>query len=156
MATLAENKKAYYDYEILEKFEAGISLIGQEVKSIKTGHVSIKGSYVVIDKNNEVFLIGANIPPYQPKNSPKDYNPERSRKLLLKKKEINYLIGKAQQKGLTLIPLKVYTNRGKIKLEFGIGKGEKRFDKRENIKRREANKEIERALKRGRTDLTEI
>jgi len=156
MTALSENKKAYFDYEILEKFEAGISLIGQEVKSIKTGHVSIKGSYVVIDRNSEVFLIGANIPPYQPKNSPKDYTPERPRKLLLKKSEIKYLLGKSQEKGLTLIPLKVYTNKGKIKIEFGIGKGKKKFDKRENIKKREANKEIERTLKRGRTDLTEI
>ena len=156
MKIFSENKKATFDYEVLEKFEAGISLIGQEVKSIKTGHVSIKGSYVVIDRNSEVFLIGANIPPYQPKNSPKDYTPERPRKLLLKKSEIKYLLGKSQEKGLTLIPLKVYTNKGKIKIEFGVGKGKKKFDKRENIKKREANKEIERTLKRGRTDLTEI
>jgi len=144
---LAENKKAYFNYEILEKFEAGISLIGQEVKSIKLGHINLAGSYVVIDKNSEVFWIGAKVPPYQPNNAPADYSPERSRKLLLKKKEINYLIGKSRQRGLTLIPLKVYTKNAKIKLEFGIGKGKKEIDKREIIKKRETDKDIERELK---------
>lgn len=124
-----------------------MALLGQEVKSIKTGHISLRGSYVVIDKNSEVFLIGANVPPYQPKNTPKDYNPERSRKLLLRKKEIQYLIGKSLQRGLTMIPLRVYTKNGKIKLEFGLGKGKKKFDKRETIKKREAGREIEREMK---------
>jgi len=146
MKILAKNKKAYSTYEILEKFEAGISLLGQEVKSIKSGRISLAGSYVIL-KNEEVFLVGANIPPYQPKNAPKDYNPERSRKLLLKKAEIRYLIGKTKQKGLTLIPLKVYTKRGKIKIEFGIAKGFKKADKRELIKKRETEKEIRRYLK---------
>jgi SsrA-binding protein len=95
----------------------------------------------------EVFLIGANVPSYQPKNAPKDYNPERSRKLLLRKLEIRHLIGKVKEKGLTLVPLKVYTKKAKIKLEFGLGKGKKKFDKREIIKKREQNKEIERELK---------
>ena len=146
MKILAENKKAYFNYEILEKFEAGISLIGQEVKSLKTRGVSLAGNYIVI-KNSQVFWIGANIPPYQPKNLPPDYNPERSRKLLLKKSEIKYLIGKSKQKGLTLIPLRVYTKDGKIKIEFAIAKGKKKFDKRELIKKREIEKEIQRALK---------
>lgn len=148
MKTLAENKKAYFNYEILEKFEAGISLVGQEVKSIKTRGLSLAGSYVVI-KNNEAFWIGAKIPPYQPKNAPNDYEPERPRKLLLKKQEIKYLIGKSQQKNLTLIPLRVYNKNGKIKLEFGITKGRKKTDKREVIKKREAEREIEKALKEG-------
>jgi len=140
------NKKVYYNYQVLEKFEAGISLIGQEVKSIKSGRISLKGSYVVF-KDEELYLIGANIPPYQPKNAPPDYNPERSRKLLLKKSEIKYLIGKSKQKGLTLMPLRVYTKRGKIKLEFGTVKGKKKFDKRELIKKREIEREIRRMLK---------
>ena len=140
------NKKVYYNYQVLDKFEAGISLIGQEVKSIKSGRISLKGSYVVF-KDEELYLIGANIPPYQPKNAPPDYNPERSRKLLLKKSEIKYLIGKSKQKGLTLMPLRVYTKRGKIKLEFGTVKGKKKFDKRELIKKREIEKEIRRMLK---------
>ena len=147
MKVLAENKKAYFNYQILEKIEAGISLIGQEVKSIKSGRISLKGSYVVIDKNSEVFLIGANIPPYQPKNAPSDYRPDRSRKLLLKKKEIKYLIGKSKEKGLTMMPLKVYTRKGKIKVEFGVGKGKKEFDKRESIKKRQIEREIDRELK---------
>ena len=151
MPVLAENKKAYYNYQILEKFEAGISLIGQEVKSIKTRGVNLAGSYLII-KDNEVYWIGVKIPPYQPKNVPPDYNPERSRKLLLKKSEIKYLIGKAKQKGLTLIPLRVYTKNGKIKLEFAIAKGKKKFDKRELIKKREIEKEIQRVLKRGRVE----
>ncbi len=147
MKIFAENKKAYFDYEILEKFEAGIVLTGSEVKSIKTGTVSLQGSYVVIDKKGEVFLIGANIPPYQPQNELTSYDNERSRKLLLKKREIEYLIGKSRERGLTLIPLRVYTKNAKIKLEFGIAKGKKTFDKRETIKKRETKREIERELK---------
>jgi len=149
MTVFAQNKKAYFDYEILETFEAGIVLIGQEVKAIKTGHISLKGSYVVL-KDDELFLIGANIPPYQPKNAPKDYQPERSRKLLLRKTEIKSLIGKSKQKGLTLVPLKVYTKRGKIKLLFGLAKGKKEIDKREKIKKREFEKEKERIIKEKR------
>jgi len=147
MRIITENKKAYFNYEILEKFEAGISLIGQEVKSLKTKGVNLAGTYVVI-KDSEVFWIGAKIHPYQPKNAPPDYNPERSRKRLLKKSEIKYLIGKSRQKGLTFIPLKIYTTKsGKIKLEFAIAKGKKRVDKRELIKKREIEKEIRRTLK---------
>jgi SsrA-binding protein len=146
MKILAENKKAYYNYEILEKFEAGISLIGQEVKSLKTRGVNLAGTYVII-QNQEVFWIGAKISPYQPANTPSNYRDERSRKLLLKKSEIKYLIGKSKQKGLTLIPLKLYTKDGKIKLEFGIVKGKRKFDKRELIRKREIEKELKRELK---------
>jgi SsrA-binding protein len=148
MKILAENKKAYFNYEILEKFEAGISLIGQEVKSLKTRGVNLAGSYVIL-RGEEVFWVGSHIHPYQPKNAPPDYNPERWRKLLLKKSEIKYLIGKSKQKGLTLVPLRLYTTRsGKIKLEFAIAKGKKKIDKRELIKKREVEREIRRALKR--------
>lgn len=146
MKVFAENKKAYFDYEILEKIEAGIVLIGQEVKSIKSGRINLAGSYVVAN-NEEFFLVGCNIPPYQPKNAPSNYNPERSRKLLLKKSEIKYLIGKSQQRTLTLMPLKVYTKKAQIKIEFGIAKGKKKFDKRESIKKRDIKREIERTLK---------
>ena len=146
MVVFAQNKKARFDYEILETFQAGIVLIGTEVKAIKTGHISIKGSFVVM-RDNELFLIGANIPPYQPKNAPKDYEPERARKLLLTKSEIKHLIGKIKQKGLTLVPLKVYTIKRKIKITFGIGKGKKKYDKRETIKKREFDREKSRALK---------
>ena len=147
MKILSENKKAYFNYQILEKFEAGIVLIGQEVKSIRMGRINLKGSYVILDQNEELYLVGSNIPPYQPKNAPADYNPERSRKLLLKKSEIKSLIGKTRQKGLTLIPLKVYTQKGRIKLEFAVVKGKKEKDKRESIKKRETDREIRKAIK---------
>ena len=150
MKIFSENQKAYFNYEILEKIEAGIALIGQEVKSIKMGKISLAGAYVVL-RNNEAFLVGSKIPPYQPKNAPADYNTERPRKLLLKKSEIKYLIGKTKQKGLTLAPLKVYTKDGKIKLEFGIAKGKKKFDKRELIKKRDVEREIRRTLKQNIT-----
>ena len=146
MRVITENKTALFNYQILEKFEAGISLIGQEVKSIKSGKVNLKGSYVVV-RDQEVYLVGCKIPAYQPKNAPPDYNPERVRKLLLKKLEIKHLIGKAKQKGLTLVPLRVYTKKGIIKIEFGIGKGLKKIDKREKIKKREVAREIKRELK---------
>lgn len=108
MPVLAENKKAFFNYTILEKFEAGVVLNGQEVKSLRTHGVNLAGSYAVL-KDEELFWIGARISPYQPRNVGSSYDPERSRKLLLKKSEIKYLIGKTKQKGLTLMPLKVYT-----------------------------------------------
>ncbi len=147
MKVITENKKAYFNYEILEKFEAGLVLIGQEVKSIKLGRINLAGAYVVL-REEEVFLIGANVPPYQPKNAPKNYNLKRARKLLLTKKEIKYLIGKSKQKGLTMIPLMIYTRKGKIKIEFGLGKGKRKFDKREAIKKREIGREIRRNIGR--------
>ena len=146
MRIFAENKKAYFKYKILEKIEAGIALIGQEVKSIKLGRINLTGSYVVV-KNEEIYLIGCNVPAYQPKNAPKDYSSERSKKLLLKKSEIKQLIGKTQQKGLTLIPLKVYAKKGIIKIEFGIAKVLKKVDKRERIKKKDVERTIQRALR---------
>jgi len=146
MRIFAENKKAYFNYDILEKFEAGMVLTGQEVKSIKLGRLGLKGSYVVL-REEEVYLIGAKLPPYQPKNAPQNYEPERSRKLLLNKSEIKRLIGKIRERGLTLIPLRVYTKKTRIKLEFGIARGRKKIDKRELIKKREGEREMERALK---------
>jgi SsrA-binding protein len=142
---LAENRRARYDYEILDTFEAGLVLHGYEVKSIKTGRVSLRGAYVVI-KDNEAYLINTLIPPYQPANTPDDYNPERNRKLLLNKSEIKSLIGKSKQKGLTLVPLKLYTKRGKIKLGLAVAKGKREIDKREAIKKRETEREIQRRL----------
>jgi SsrA-binding protein len=144
---LAENKKAYFNYTILETFEAGLVLMGTEVKSIRLGNMSLKAAYVVISAKGEPTLIGAHISPYQPGNDPAHYKPDQTRKLLLKKKEIEYLIGKSHQKGLTLVPLRVYNKKSKIKLEFGIAKGKKEFDKREVIKEREGKIEIERTLK---------
>ncbi len=145
MKLLAENKKAYFEYEILEKLEAGVVLLGQEVKSIKLGRMSLAGSYVVL-KNEEAFLVGSKVPPYQPKNTPANYEPERSRKLLLNKNEIKHLIGKSKEKGLTLVPLRVYTIKGKIKIDVAIAKGKRKADKRETIKRRETERDLTREL----------
>lgn len=151
MQIYSENKKAHFDYEIIEKYEAGLVLRGQEVKSIKNGHINLSGSYVVIRAaargGAEPFLIGAKIPPYQPKNSPADYNPEQPRKLLLNKKEIHYLMGKVHERGFSLIPLKVYEQNGRIKLEFALAKGKKKFDKKEKIKKRDVERDIQRILK---------
>ena len=140
---IATNKRAYFDYEILETYEAGIELLGFEVKSIKTGRVNLAGAYVVI-RGNQAWLLNADIPAYQPKNAPPDYDPKRTRRLLLKKSEITNLIGRTQEKGLTLLPLKVYTKgkSGKIKIEIGLAKSKKKADKREAIKKREAEREM--------------
>jgi SsrA-binding protein len=146
MKTYAINKRANYDYEILEKIEGGLVLAGYEVKSIKTGHISLKGAYVTI-KNSEAFLTNANIPAYQPQNMPESYDPTRPRKVLVHKKQIKSLTGKISQKGLTLVPIKIYSKRGLIKLEFGVGKGKRKIDKRESIKKREAKVKMERALR---------
>lgn len=148
MKSLAINKRAKYDYNILETLEAGLVLKGYEVKSIKIGHLSLKGAYISI-KNEEAYLLNAHITPYQPKNMPSDYDPEQPRKLLLHKKEIKHLLGKNKEKGLTLVPIKVYTKKGKIKLEFGVGKGKKKIDKRKDIKKREVKRKIDRLLKQG-------
>ncbi|MGM0439046.1 MAG: SsrA-binding protein SmpB [Patescibacteria group bacterium] len=149
MSTLSKNRKAYHDYEILEEFEAGMVLNGQEVKAIKKGKISLKGAYIVI-REEEAFLIGVNIPPYQPKNAPDDYDPKRSRKLLLTKKQIKYLMGKSNERGLTLVPLKVYTKKGLIKLKFGVCRGKKKYDKRKKIKDREVDRNLRRRMKRNR------
>ena len=144
---LITNKKAYFDYEILEKFEAGIALLGMEVKSLKMNKANIVGAYVVI-KHHEAFLLNASISPYQPQNTSPDYDPQRTKKLLLQTKEIDYLSGKIKQQGLTLIPLKVYNKNGLIKVEIALVKGKKKFDKREVVKKREIKKRIER-IKKG-------
>lgn len=141
-----KNKKAYFDYEFLEKYEAGIVLTGQEVKSIKLGRINLTGSYVII-RNNEAYLINAHISPYQPQNTSETYNPTRTRKLLLNKSEIQYLIGKSQIRGLTLIPMRVYTKKEKIKLEFAVARGKKKANKKELLKKRESEKDIKRELK---------
>ncbi len=143
---LITNPGVYYHYKILETFEAGIELKGFEVKALREGKGSLKGSYVTI-KDNEVFLINFNIPPYQPKNTPKDYDENRPRKLLLKRKEISYLIGKSKEKGITIVPIKIYSKGNLIKVEIGLAKGLKKYEKREKIKEREFRKIKERAEK---------
>jgi len=153
MEIYAENKKALFNYEIIEKYEAGLVLLGHEVKSIKAGHITLSGSYIVIragaTDNAEPFIIGSKVPAYQPKNTPDSYNPERLRKILLNKKEINYLMGKVNERGFSLVPLKVYQQNGRIKLEFALAKGQKKFDKKEKIKKRDTNREINRLLSKS-------
>jgi SsrA-binding protein len=145
MRVFAENRKASFNYEILDTFKAGLALLGQEVKSIKLGRASLAGSYVIF-RGDDLYLVGCHVPPYQPKNSPADYTPERSRQLLLKRKELSYLQGKISQRGLTFVPLKLYTNDGKIKLEFSLAKPIKKFDKREVIRKKEIRREIRQVL----------
>ncbi len=147
MATLSDNKQAFFDYEILEKFEAGLMLYGFEVKSIKLGRASLRSSFISF-KQGEPYLNNANIPNYQALNTPKSYDPARLRKILLNKKEILQLYNATQEKGLTLIPLRLYTKGDKIKVEVALAKGKKKFDKRESIKKKDTKREIARAIKR--------
>lgn len=148
MNKITVNKRAYFDYEILNTYEAGIGLFGFEVKSVKSGRANLAGSFAII-KGNEAFLLNASIPPYQPKNAPEDYDPARTRKLLLHKAEIKELIGKTREKGLTLVALRLYNKKGKVKILLGLARHKKTADKRELIKKREAKREIERTLKWG-------
>ena len=148
MPVLAENRKAHHEYTILETIEAGLVLTGQEVKAIRQGKIQLAGSFVSF-RGGELFLLGAIIPPYQPKNTRSDYDPDRARKLLLKKEELRSLYGRVKQEGLTFVPLRVYTSNAKIKLAFGIARGKRKGDKRELLRKREAQQEMERALKRG-------
>lgn len=152
MPTLAYNKRANFDYEIINTYEAGLVLLGHEVKSIKTGHISLKGSYVTVrhsSRTPELFLINSHIPLYKQAGAVKDYEPTRARKLLVKKNEIKYLTGKKDEQGLTLVPVKIYTKHGLIKLEFGIGRGRKKYDKRDVIKKRETDRSIRTLTKRN-------
>lgn len=146
MNILAVNKRAKFDYEILEEFEAGLMLKGYEVKSIKTGHISIKSSFVT-SKGEELFLTNANIPLYKYAGAVKNYDPDAPRKLLMRKKEIARLIGKKQVEGLTLVPVSVYNKQGKLKLRFALAKGKKQYDKREKIKEHQEKRKIERKMK---------
>jgi len=146
MANYAENRKARFNYEFLEKYETGIELLGTEVKSVRGGQMSLEGAFVII-RGGEAFLINANIPPYQVKNTPKDYDALRNRKLLLTKKEIAELAGSEKNKSLTIVPISVYNKNRKIKVEIALVKGKKKFDKRETIKKRETDRELRREYK---------
>ena len=146
MPHYAENRKARFNYEFLEKYETGIELLGTEVKSVRGGQMSLEGAFVII-RGGEAFLINANIPPYQPANAPKDYDSLRNRKLLLTKKEIAELAGSEKNKSLTIVPISVYNKGRKIKVEIALVKGKKKFDKRETLKKRDMDREIRREIK---------
>ncbi len=146
MASYAENRKARFNYEILEKYEAGIELLGVEVKSVRGGRMSLEGAFV-LPRGGEAYLVNSNIPPFQPKNAPKDYDPMRNRKLLLTKKEILELGGSEKNKSLTIVPLSVYNKNRKIKVEIALVKGKKTRDKRASIQKRETDREIRREFR---------
>ena len=146
MANFAQNRKAHFNYEIIEKITAGIELLGFEVKAVKAGRITLDGAYVII-RGGEAFLVGTQVTSIQPKNTPKDYDERRNRKLLLTKKEIKRLAGMENQQGLTIIPLSVYNIGYKIKVDLGIARGKKKSDKRESIKKRESFREMDRTLK---------
>ncbi|MEK9167762.1 MAG: SsrA-binding protein SmpB, partial [Patescibacteria group bacterium] len=136
---LIHNKKAGFNYEFLEKHEAGIKLLGFEVKALKNGQGSLEGAYVIV-RGEEAFVVGMQIPPYQPANTPKNYDPMRPRKLLLAKKEIRALAGIEDKKGLTIVPVSVYNKKQKIKVEIAVGRGKKQYDKRESIKKKDTER----------------
>jgi SsrA-binding protein len=145
---IASNRKAYHEYFILDRFEAGIALFGTEVKSSREGKVNLKDSYASI-KGGEAFLLNCHISPYSHGNR-ENHDPVRTRKLLLHRKEIRKLIGKTQEKGLTLVPLRFYFKRGRVKVELGVARGKKNYDKRETERRKEVDRETRKAVKYGR------
>ena len=145
MATFAENRKARFDYEILEKFTAGLELVGPEVKSVRAGKISLVGTFVGI-RGGEAYLLGADIAPYQPKNMPQDYDSVRPRRLLLSRAEIAELAKAEGTKGLTIVPLSVYNKGRFIKLDLAIARGKKKGDKREAIKKRDVEQDLKREI----------
>ena len=150
--SLITNRKAHFNYEIIDKYTAGIELFGLEVKSLKAGQGSLEGAHVTIRPSGraggyEAYVIGMFIPPYQVNNTPENYDPYRNRKLLLTKKELVELGKIEQQKGLTIIPFSVYNKSGKIKVDIASVKGKKKFDKREMLKKRDTDREIGRVMR---------
>ena len=145
MTDFAKNKKAFYDFTIEETYEAGIALTGPEVKSVREGRANLKESYARV-RDGEVFLIGAHISPYE-NATHRDQRPTRDRKLLLHRKEIDRLIGKTLTEGNTLVPLKLYSKNGNVKLQIGVASRKREYDKRRDIARKTAEREMQRAVK---------
>ncbi len=150
MKPLISHKRVSFDFDLLETFEAGISLLGTEVKSVRGGQGKLEGSYVII-RGKEAFLVGASIPAFQKKNVSKDYDAERARKILLTKKELANLEQKSERQGLTIVPIKLYNKGSKLKLEIAIARGKKKTDKRQSIQKRDTQRDIERELKSRHT-----
>lgn len=146
MPTYSQNKKARFDYEVLDTLEAGLVLSGQEVKSIRKGAAKLVGSFVTF-RGDAAYVTNMQVPKYRYAGSLPNYDPTQSRKLLLTKKEIAYLRGKSQEKGLTIVPLSLYTKGPRIKMEVGVMRGKKQHDKRRTIKKRELDREVRRAMK---------
>ena len=149
MANLVYNKKAHFDYEVMQKFETGIELLGHEVKSIKNSRGSLDGARVLV-RGGEAFLVGVTIPLYQPNNAVSAYQTDRTRKLLLTKSEIAELARAEGQKGLTIIPISMYLKGKKIKVEIAIVRGKKKYDKREVLKKRDSERDISQEVTRRR------
>jgi len=147
-ANIAENRKAYHDFHLLETFEAGLVLLGTEVKAIREGRVNLRDSFARVE-DGEVFLYNVNISPYSHRGYA-DHEPLRRRKLLLHRTEIRKLIGRTVEKGMTLVPLRLYFKDGRVKVAISLAKGKKEYDKRETIKRREADRETRAAIKSRR------
>lgn len=147
---VCQNRKAYHDYFIEETYEAGIVLTGSEVKSLRAGKANLKDSYARV-RGTEIFLLNVHISPYTQADGFAQHEPERTRKLLMHKKEIEKLIGKTREKGYTLIPTKIYFLKGKAKVELGLAKGKAHYDKRETIKKKDVEREISRAMKVSKT-----
>ncbi|MFH0985698.1 MAG: SsrA-binding protein SmpB [Candidatus Omnitrophota bacterium] len=145
---IAENRKAHYDYFIHDRYEAGVSLMGHEVKSIRERRVNLKDSYVRIMKE-EAFLLNCHISPYSKIQGHEELDPIRTRKLLLKRGEINRLMGQAGRKGVTIVPLRMYIKKGFVKIEIALGEGKKQYDKRETIKQRIHTRETQSAIKKA-------
>lgn len=146
MTDYINNKKALFDFEVMEKIEAGLVLLGNEVKSIRNSKGNLKGAHVIV-RGGEALLVGASINEYQPKNTPKTYERERPRKLLLSKKQLIHVEQQTEKAGLTAIPIRLYNNGRNIKLEIAIARGKKKHDKREALKERDSKREIDRTLK---------
>lgn len=144
--TLIENRKVFLSYEILEEFEAGMELFGFEVKALRGKRGQLEGGRVLV-RGGEAFVVGMTIPPYQPKNTPQSYDEARPRRLLLMKKEIGALAGYEHQKGLTIVPISVYSKSRKLKLRLAVVRGKKKRDKRQTIRAREEKRAMERSLK---------
>jgi len=144
--SLIDNKRAIFDYSIIETMEAGLELFGHEVKSLRAGQGSLKGARVVA-RGGEAYLVGATIPAWQPANAPKSYDPERTRRLLLNKKQIAHVLSAESEKGLTIIPISVYNKGRNLKLEIAIARGKKAHDKRQSIQERDVKRNIDRTLK---------
>lgn len=146
MSTYTTHRRAHFDYEILDTFEAGLVLLGHEVKSVRLGRAKLEGGHVAV-RGGQALLIGASIPPYQTTNTPVSYDPERPRILLLSRKELDRLDQETEKAGLTAVPLSLYNSGRNIKLKIGLARGKKKTDKRETIKDRDAKRDIERTLK---------
>lgn len=146
MPALAENKKARFEYDILDDYEAGLVLFGHEVKSVRAGRMVLAGSYVTISRG-ALWLVGAQIQRYPQAGPLPDYDPQRTRKLLVHKRELSKLAGKMEQKGFTLVPLQVYEKGSKLKLKFGLGRGKKLFEKKDAIKKRDLDRDLRRSLR---------